>query len=105
MTKLQQLLNSSRRSKARRINKALQGYVDAVIGKGKSVGASVRKNPGGSVTITPIRKRRNVEMGFYRNGKFHPIRASDDYEESLVGTHPVKSRSRKKKAKTKARRR
>ena len=40
--------------------------------------SSARKNPG-------RRKNESVEMGFYRGGKFHPIRASDDYDPGAVG--------------------
>ncbi len=69
---------------------------------------AVRILPTGQVQVlkekNPSRKFRNVEMGFKdRSGIFHPIRASEDYEEGLVGTHPVQSRKRvaKKKAKGK----
>ena len=45
------------------------------------------------------RRNESVEMGFYdRSGRFHPIRASDDYDPEAVGEFP---RKRKKKGKTK----
>jgi len=47
----------------------------------------------------PARKRRNIEMGFYDpQGRFHPIRASSDYDEEEVGFHLPKRKKRKKPA-------
>jgi len=31
------------------------------------------------------RRKRNVQMGFYAGGAFHPIRASEDYDEARAG--------------------
>lgn len=63
---------------------------------------AVRILPTGQVQVlkekNPGRKIHNVEMGFRdRQGIFHPIRASEDYEEGIVGTHPVSSKKRRKK--------
>lgn len=47
----------------------------------------------------PRKRNESVEMGFYDNqGRFHPIRASDDYDREAAGEF---SRARKKKGKKK----
>ena len=47
------------------------------------------------------RTRRNVEMGYWSGGVFHPIRASDDYDAEDVGERyqyaPAKKKKKKKK--------
>ena len=48
--------NASKRSKEKRVAKSLKQYVDAVLGKGKSVGATMKKNPGGTITIIPLKR-------------------------------------------------
>jgi hypothetical protein len=85
-----------------RINgRALRAFVDSVTGKGKSVGAKVQRNPGGSITIKPL---RNVAAGFYdEEGIFHPMRASHDYDPSRVGERG-RAKSRAKGKRKKARR-
>jgi hypothetical protein len=49
----------------------------------------------------PVRVRRNVEMGFWSGGVFHPIRSSDDYDPEDVGEEyqyaPAKKKKKKKK--------
>lgn len=46
------------------------------------------------------RKNESVEMGFYDSkGRFHPIRASDDYDPDAVGEGRQYARAKKKKAK------
>lgn len=48
------------------------------------------------------RRKANIEMGFWRGGRFHPIRASDDYEPDTVGeSHQYKPAKKKKAAKKK----
>lgn len=58
MTKLERLNAASRASKRRRVAKSLRAFVDAQLGKGKYAGAKVQKNPGGSITIIPVKLPR-----------------------------------------------
>lgn len=53
--------------------------------------SSAKRNP---------RKKRNesVEMGFWRGGVFHPIRASDNYDPEAVGeAHQYAKRKKRRK--------
>ena len=48
----------------------------------------------------PAKRRKNesVAMGFYdRSGRFHPIRASDDYDPEAVGEGRQYARAKKRK--------
>jgi hypothetical protein len=47
-------------------------------------------------------RRRNIEMGFYDEHGFHPIRASSDYSEGQRPSRSKKARTRKAKAKSTA---
>ena len=59
VTKTQRRLNASKRSKTKRMAKALQGYLKTVLPAGtKIAGAQVKKNPGGSITIIPVKLPR-----------------------------------------------
>jgi hypothetical protein len=42
-------------------------------------------------------KRKNIEMGFWAGGSFHPIRASKDYHESRVSGGSWQKFSKRKK--------
>jgi hypothetical protein len=46
--------------------------------------------------------RKNVQMGFWRAGKFHPIRASSDYDPEREGEALDVRKKKKKKPKAKA---
>jgi hypothetical protein len=57
MTKAQKRVNASKRSKKRRVATALRKFLHTVnpaIIK-RSMGARVRKNPGGTITIIPVK--------------------------------------------------
>jgi hypothetical protein len=57
-TKLQRLMASTKRGKQKRMAKALSAYMKARNPGTKYAGAKVMKNPGGSITIIPIKLRR-----------------------------------------------
>jgi hypothetical protein len=60
MTKRQRRANASRRSKQRRVSVALKKFLAAVKpSAAKGAGASFRRNPGGSITIIPLKKIPN----------------------------------------------
>lgn len=74
----------------------------------KWTNAKVRVNPKGQVQVmipaasvrrngTPTRRNESVEMGFYSGGKFHPIRASDDYDPGAVGEKSQYAKRKKKR--------
>ena len=74
----------------------------------KWVNAKVRLNPQGKVqmmlspaAIRPAtRRNESVAMGFYdSSGRFHPIRASDDYDPDAVGERSQYSTRKKRKKK------
>jgi len=73
-SKLQRLINSTKRAKAKRIAKALSAYLKQRNPGTKYAGAKVVKNPGGSITIIPIKanpgglKRILSEYGHQRRG-------------------------------------
>lgn len=51
----------------------------------KSLAKWVRSQIGATVKRRNTKRRRNVEMGFYSGGVFHPIRASSDYSRTRGG--------------------
>lgn len=67
---------------------------------------SVMKTPSGRVmlkTSNPqVKRRKNVEMGYYDQYGFHPIRASRDYSPARAGESKDWRRDTKRKAKRKA---
>src|SRR5205807_186521 len=85
---------STRKTQANRgrMAKALKAFLRSV-GKKSADGASVSKNPGGSITITPL--KRNVAAGFHDDSGFHPLRASYDYSPARAGEKPKKAKARK----------
>lgn len=70
-TKAQRKAKTAKLSKARRIAKALQGYLKQLNPGKKIAGARVRKNKGGSITIVPLKRNpyevrlSNVPDGAY----------------------------------------
>ena len=56
-TKAQRRANASKRSKQKRISRALQKFLKASNPAGKFAGAKIRRNKG-SITIIPIKLRR-----------------------------------------------
>jgi hypothetical protein len=81
---------------------------------GKEVGRvsySVKaKNKAGAMTKirqmmkAKNRKRKNVEMGYWAGGVFHPVRASRDYDPGRAGEGRRGGKARAKRAHRKARR-
>jgi hypothetical protein len=59
MTKAQKRVNASKRSKQRRIAKALRTFLKAQNPASKYAGAKIRRNKG-SITIIPIKLRRGT---------------------------------------------
>ena len=57
-TKLQRLLASTKRAKAKRMSVALAKFLKQANPAAKYSGATVRRNKGGSITIVPIKVRR-----------------------------------------------
>ncbi len=57
MTRLQRRMNASKRSKQKRIAKALQKFLKAQNPAARFSGAKIRRNKG-SITIIPIKLRR-----------------------------------------------
>jgi hypothetical protein len=55
MTKTQRRANASRRSKQRRVAASLKKFLSTVAPAKRFSGAALRKNPGGSITITPLK--------------------------------------------------
>lgn len=51
--------------------------------------------------FNPSRRKKNVEMGFYSGGQFHPIRASKDYNEFLGGDFDGKEERTKRRKENK----
>jgi hypothetical protein len=61
MTKTQRRANAAKRAKKSRVARALQKFLASVAPAKKYSGAEMRKNPGGSITIKPlkaVRRRR-----------------------------------------------
>jgi hypothetical protein len=55
LTKAQKRANASKRSKQRRVAASLKKFLASVAPAKKYSGAALRKNPGGSITITPLK--------------------------------------------------
>lgn len=64
---------------------------------GKRHAGTVRRKASAAYRTNP--KRRNIEQGFWRGGRFHPIRASDDYEPDTVGERYQYAPKKKKRSK------
>ena len=64
---------------------------------GKRHAGVLRRKARAAYTTNP-RRRRNVEQGFWRGGRFHPIRASDDYEPDTVGERYQYAPKKKKRS-------
>lgn len=58
MTKAQRSARAKKASVTRRVSKALKAFLHAQNPKAKYAGARIRKNPGGTTTIIPIKLRR-----------------------------------------------
>jgi hypothetical protein len=99
VTILQKRLNAAKRSKKKRIAKALQKYLQQMNPGRRVVGARVQRLKGGTLKITPITPgRNNVAAGFVdEEGIFHPIRASYDYDRGRGGDAKRKAAKGKKK--------
>jgi hypothetical protein len=54
-TKAQKRANASKRSKQRRVAASLKKFLSSVAPAKKYSGAALRRNPGGSITITPLK--------------------------------------------------
>lgn len=61
MTKARRRVNASKRAKERRVSLALQKFIRAV--KPSSVGKdhAMKKNPGGSITIIPLKRANRAK--------------------------------------------
>jgi hypothetical protein len=59
LTKTQRRRNASTRAKQKRMTVALRKFLQSVKPGSKATAAAVRKNPGGSITIIPLKVKTN----------------------------------------------
>jgi hypothetical protein len=71
---------------------------EIVVAKKQKKYSITRRTLNALVKLIPAKRRKNVEMGFYDETGFHPIRASADYSESRGSYKTRRTRKTQRKA-------